>query len=126
KSLRYNVCYDIIDSERSIAISTSAATICHRQGARHTHSQEERNMRACRLCFKRRKPMMKECLIAIVEVGDRFITRLVTTRADRCTMKEAQQIARGAGYRVIEDLCYIVPVAHEVHFVVAVEEEVKE
>jgi hypothetical protein len=73
----------------------------------------------------RRKPIMKEYLIAIVEVGDRFVTRAVSTRTDSCTMKEAQQIARGAGYRVIEDLCYIVPVANEVHVVVAVEEEVK-
>ncbi len=70
---------------------------------------------------------MKECIIALVEVGDRYITRLVTTKAEQCSMKEAQQIARDAGYQVIEDLCYIVPVAHEVHVVVAVEpeEEVK-
>ena len=70
---------------------------------------------------------MKEYLIAIVEVGDRFVTRAVSTRTDSCTMKEAQQIARGAGYQVIKDLCYIIPVAHEVHIVVAVEpeEEVK-
>jgi len=66
---------------------------------------------------------MKEYLIAIVEVGDRFVTRAVSTRAEHCTMKEAQQIARSAGYRVIEDLCYMVPTAHEVHFVIAVEEE---
>jgi len=70
--------------------------------------------------------MMKEYLIAIVEVGDRYVTRTVTTRAKQCSMKEAQQIARGAGYRVIKDLCYIVPVEHEVHIVVAVEEEVKQ
>jgi predicted ArsR family transcriptional regulator len=69
--------------------------------------------------------MMKEYLIALVEVGDRHITRTVTTRTKRCTMKEAHQIARSAGYQVIEDLCYIVPVANEVHVVVAVEEEVK-
>jgi len=68
---------------------------------------------------------MKEYLIALVEVGERYVTRLVTTRTDSCTMKEAQQIAKDAGYQVIEDLCYIVPVAHEVHIVVAVEEEVK-
>jgi len=65
--------------------------------------------------------MMKEYVIALVEVGDRYITRAVTTRAERCTMKEAQQIARSAGYRVIEDLCYIVPITNEVHIVVAVE-----
>jgi hypothetical protein len=65
--------------------------------------------------------MMKEYLIALVEVGERYVTRLVTTRTDSCTMKEAQQIARGAGYQVIDDLCYMVPVEHEVHIVVAVE-----
>jgi hypothetical protein len=64
---------------------------------------------------------MKECIIALVEVGERYVTRLVTTRTDSCTMKEAQQIARGAGYQVIEDLCYIVPITNEVHIVVAVE-----
>jgi hypothetical protein len=64
---------------------------------------------------------MKEYLIAIVEVGDRYVTRAVSTRTDSCTMKEAQQIARGAGYQVIEDLCYIVPITNEVHIVVAVE-----
>ena len=66
---------------------------------------------------------MKECIIALVEVGDRYVTRLVTTRTDSCTMKEAQQIAKDAGYQVIEDLCYIVPVTNEVHVVVAVEPE---
>jgi hypothetical protein len=65
--------------------------------------------------------MMKEYLIALVEVGDRYVTRAVSTRTDSCTMKEAQQIARSAGYRVIEDLCYMVPVEHEVHIIVAVE-----
>ena len=65
--------------------------------------------------------MMKEYLIAIVEVGDHYITRAVSTRAERCTMEEAQQIARSAGYQVIDDLCYMVPVEHEVHIIVAVE-----
>ena len=69
--------------------------------------------------------MMKEYVIALVEVGDRYITRAVTTRAERCTMKEAQQIARSAGYQVIPELCYMIPVEHEVHIVIAVEEEVK-
>lgn len=69
---------------------------------------------------------MKECIIALVEVGDRYVTRLVTTRTDSCTMKEAQQIARDAGYQVIPELCYMVPVEHEVHIVVAVEEEVRQ
>ena len=68
---------------------------------------------------------MKEYLIAIVEVGERYVTRAVSTRTDSCTMKEAQQIARSAGYQVIKDLCYMVPVTNEVHIVVAVEEEVK-
>jgi hypothetical protein len=65
--------------------------------------------------------MMKEYLIAIVEVGDRYVTRAVSTRAERCTMEKAQQIARSAGYQVIDDLCYMVPVEHEVHIIVAVE-----
>ncbi len=69
---------------------------------------------------------MKEYLIAIVEVGDRYITRLVTTRGEPCTMKEAQQIARDAGYRVIPEICTIVPTTHEVHVVVAVEPEREE
>lgn len=64
---------------------------------------------------------MKECIIALVEVGDRYISRILTTKAERCTMKEAQQIAKGAGYQIIEDLCTIVPTTHEVHIVVAVE-----
>ena len=71
---------------------------------------------------------MKEYIIAIVEVGERHVTRLVTTRTEQCSMKEAQQIARDAGYQVINNLCYMVPVAHEMHIVVAVEpeKEVKE
>lgn len=64
---------------------------------------------------------MKEYIIAIVEVGDRYITRVVSTRAKQCSMKEAQQIAKDAGYQVIEDLCYIVPTTGEVHIVIAVE-----
>ena len=65
--------------------------------------------------------MMKKYMIALVEVGDRYVARLVTTKADHCTVKEAQKIARDAGYQVINDLCYMVPVGHEVHIVVAVE-----
>lgn len=64
---------------------------------------------------------MKECIIALVEVGDRYISRILTTKAERCTMEEAQQIARNAGYQVINDLCTIVPTTHEVHIVIAVE-----
>jgi len=56
-----------------------------------------------------------------VEVGDRYISRAVTTRTNSCTMKEAQQTARDAGYQVIYNLCYIVPTTHEVHIVIAVE-----
>jgi hypothetical protein len=68
---------------------------------------------------------MKEYIIAIVEVGERYATRAVTTRAKQCSMKEAQKIAKDAGYQVIDNLCYIVPTTHEVHIVIAVEEEVK-
>ena len=67
--------------------------------------------------------MMKEYLIAIVEVGERYVTRAVSTRAKHCTLQEAKQITRSAGYQVIEDLCYVVPTTHEVHVVVAVEPE---
>ncbi len=69
---------------------------------------------------------MKECIIALVEVGEYYVGRIVTTRTERCTMEEAQQIARGAGYQVINDLCTIVPATHEVHIVVAVEPEEEE
>lgn len=70
---------------------------------------------------------MKKYMIALVEVGEFHIGRVVTTKADYCTLQEAKQIAREAGYRVIPELCTIVPTTHEVHVVIAVEpeEEVK-
>lgn len=64
---------------------------------------------------------MKEYLIAIVEVGERYVTRAVSTRTKQCSMKEAQKIARDAGYQVINDFCTIVPTSNEVHIIVAVE-----
>lgn len=68
----------------------------------------------------------KPYTIAIVEVGERYIGRVISTKTDHCSMKEAQKIAKDAGYQVIPDLCTIVPSTHEIHIVVAVEEEVKE
>ena len=61
--------------------------------------------------------------IAIVEVGEDYTERLITIETDRCSMEEAQQIAKDAGYRVIPELCAVVPTIHEVHVIVAVEPE---
>lgn len=72
------------------------------------------------------KAMKKPIVVAIVEAGEDYTDRLITIKADRCTMEEAQQIAREAGYQVIEDLCAIVDTTNEIHIIVAVEpEEVK-
>lgn len=61
--------------------------------------------------------------IAIVEVGEDYTDRLITITADRCSLEEAQQMAREAGYQVITELCAIVPTTHEVQITVAVEPE---
>jgi hypothetical protein len=60
-------------------------------------------------------------MIAIVEVGEDYTERLITIKADRCSLEEAQQIARDAGYQVITDLCSVVPTTYEVQITVAVE-----
>ena len=62
-------------------------------------------------------------VIAIVEVGENYIDQLITIKADRCSLEEAQQIAKDAGYQVIPELCAVVPTTHEVHIIVAVEPE---
>ena len=62
-------------------------------------------------------------VIAIVEIGEDYTDRLITIKADRCSMEEAQQMARDAGYQVIADLCTIVHTIDEVHIIVAVEPE---
>jgi hypothetical protein len=65
--------------------------------------------------------MLKSCMIAIVEVGNDYTERLITIKADHCSLEEAQQIARDAGYQVITDLCTIVHTINGVHIIVAVE-----
>ena len=62
-------------------------------------------------------------VIAIVEVGEDYTDKLITIKADHCSMEEAQQIARNAGYQVIDDLCDIVHTIDEIHVIVAVEPE---
>lgn len=59
--------------------------------------------------------------VAIVEVGNDYTERLITIKADRCSLEEAQKIARDAGYQVIPDLCTIVHTIDEIHVIVAVE-----
>lgn len=62
-------------------------------------------------------------VIAIVEVGEDYTERLITIKADRCSLEEAQRIAKQAGYQVITDLCTIVHTIDGVHIIVAVEPE---
>lgn len=62
-------------------------------------------------------------IIAIVEVGEDYTERLVAIKADHCTLEEARQLARDAGYQVIADLCSVVPTTHEIQITVAVEPE---
>lgn len=69
------------------------------------------------------KYMPKSCMIAIVEVGEDYTDRLITIKTDHCSIEEAQQIARDAGYQVITDLCTIVHTIDGIHIIVAVEPE---
>ena len=64
--------------------------------------------------------------VAIVEVGENYTDRLITIKTDHCSLEEAQQIARNAGYQVISDLCTIVHTIDGVHIIVAVEPEEEE
>lgn len=65
----------------------------------------------------------KKRVIAIVEAGEDYTERLITIKANDCSLKEAQQIAREAGYQVIDELCCIVDTIDEIHVIVAVEPE---
>lgn len=68
--------------------------------------------------------MPKVHLVDIVEIGETYTERLATIRTDdRCTVEEAQKMARDAGYQVIDDLCTIVETTHEVQITVVVEAE---
>ena len=59
--------------------------------------------------------------VAIVEIGEDYTDRLITIKTDHCSLEEAQQIAKDAGYQVITDLCTIVHTINEIHIIVAVE-----
>jgi hypothetical protein len=61
--------------------------------------------------------------ITIVEIGEDYTDRLISIKTDRCSMEEAQQIAKDAGYQIIPELCAVVPTTHEVQIIVAVEPE---
>ena len=62
-------------------------------------------------------------MIAIVEVGEDYTDRLMTIKANHCSLEEAQKDARDAGYQVIDELCDIVHTIDEIHIIVAVEPE---
>jgi hypothetical protein len=72
------------------------------------------------------KYILKPYIIAIVEVGEDYTDRLITINANHCSLEEAQQIAKEAGYQVIAELCSIVPTTHETHIIVAVEPKEEE
>ena len=59
--------------------------------------------------------------VAIVEVGEDYTDRLITIKADRCSLEEAKKEAENAGYQVIPDLCTVVHTIDGVHIIVAVE-----
>ena len=62
--------------------------------------------------------------IAIVEVGDYYTEKVFSAKSrSRCTLEEAKREAKDAGYRVIDDLCTVVPTTYEVQITVAVEPE---
>jgi hypothetical protein len=69
------------------------------------------------------KYMPRLYTIAIVEVGEDYTDKLITIKANDCSLEEAKQIARDAGYKVIPELCAIVPTTHEIQITVAVEPE---
>ena len=69
------------------------------------------------------KYIPKPYMIAIVEVGEDYTDRLITIKADHCSLEEAQEIAKDAGYQVITDLCTIVHTIDSIHIIVAVEPE---
>ena len=61
--------------------------------------------------------------IAIIEVGEDYTERLKTIKVENCSLVQAQQLAKDAGYQVIAELCTIVPTVNEVHIIVTVEPE---
>ena len=67
------------------------------------------------------KYIPKPYMIAIVEVGEDYTDRLITIKADHCSLEEAKKEANDAGYQVIDELCDIVHTIDEIHVIVAVE-----
>lgn len=72
------------------------------------------------------KYMPKPYMIAIVEVGEDYTDKLLTIKANRCSLEEAKKETRDAGYQVIDELCDIVHTIDEIHIIVAVEPEGEE
>ena len=65
--------------------------------------------------------MSKTYFVDIIEVGEYYTDRLITIKANNCSMEDAQKDARDAGYQVIDELCSVVPTTHEVRITIAVE-----
>ena len=65
-----------------------------------------------------KKPLV---FVNMVEVGETYTERLLTVKTNSYSLEEAKKEAREAGYQVIDELCNVVPTAHEVHITVAVE-----
>ena len=61
--------------------------------------------------------------VDIIEVGEHYTEKLITTKTNCCSMEDAQKDARDAGYQVIDELCSVVPTMHEIRITVAVEPE---
>ena len=127
KPLHYSINHAIIEPTRKARPLVPAQPgSAFWQGARHTHSQEERNMRTCRPCLKGgskvKIQMVQEPTIYIIieEIGDYYIDRLMIIKTDCCTLEEAKKEAREAGYQVIDECSHVVHTAHEVHVIVAV------
>ena len=59
--------------------------------------------------------------VDIIEVGEDYTERLITTKTNSCSMEEAKKDTRDAGYQVIGELCNMVPPLHEVRLTIAVE-----
>ena len=61
--------------------------------------------------------------VDIVEVGKTYTDKLLTIKANNCSLEKAKQFAKDIGYKVIDELCNIVPTTHKVNITIAVESE---
>jgi hypothetical protein len=59
--------------------------------------------------------------VDIIEVGEYYTDKLITIKANCCSMEEAKKDTRDTGYQVIDELCNIVSTNHEIRITVAVE-----